>query len=78
MSNWRSQIDDHIAHGFLTHHLYYESGRSMSSEKLVTYDVVITSYQTVAADFAPSGDETRNKKKKLERGLFGVKWKVII
>ncbi|GJJ06235.1 hypothetical protein Clacol_000425 [Clathrus columnatus] len=80
ISNWKTQIHDHFTEGALTYHLYYEAGRSTSPEKLTTYDIVITSYQTVTTDFNSSGglDSTSAKKRKLEEGLFGVKWKRII
>jgi hypothetical protein len=52
----------------------------MTSKQLSQYDVVITTYQTVAGEAEVSasvvGDGPAKKKKKAERTLFGVKWKV--
>ena len=77
LSNWEKQIADHVKEGALTHCVYYGSGRNMSPEQLKKYDVVLTTYQTVAkehGDFGTSGPS--QKKQKTERALFDVKWKV--
>lgn len=84
LSNWEKQIEDHVQPGQLTHCVYYGSGRSASSAELQKYDVVITTYQTVAIEHA-NGESNRNwesepkmKKNKTENsGLFNVEWKVL-
>jgi SWI/SNF-related matrix-associated actin-dependent regulator of chromatin subfamily A3 len=52
----------------------------MTSKQLSQYDVVITTYQTVTGESDVSsamvGDGPSKKKKKVERALFDVKWKV--
>lgn len=52
----------------------------MAPEQLKKYDVVLTTYQTVAKEhgdlglsFAPS-----QKKQKTEKALFDVRWKVCL
>lgn len=55
----------------------------MTGEQLKSYDVVITTYQTVTGEHADAGkmnteDELAKKKKKISKGLFDVPWKVNI
>lgn len=81
MSNWETQIEDHVVPGVLSYCFYYGSGRNMSAEELSRHDIVITTYQTVAGEHsdAPAKmeeDGPSKKKKKIERSLFQVKWKV--
>ena len=85
LSNWEKQIQDHCAPGALTYCVYYGSTRSMSAQDLQKYDVVITTYQTVAGEHenfqsnAPRTSELKGpdkKRKKLDSSLFGVHWKV--
>jgi SWI/SNF-related matrix-associated actin-dependent regulator of chromatin subfamily A3 len=78
MSNWEKQITDHCTPGTLSFCIYYGSSRSLSQEELVKFDVVITTYQTVTGEHSTSGssDPSKKKKKKVERSLFDVQWKV--
>lgn len=85
LSNWEKQIQDHCVPGALTYCVYYGSTRSMSAQDLQKYDVVITTYQTVAGEHenfqtnAPGASESKGpsrKRKKLDSSLFGVHWKV--
>ncbi|KAJ3480104.1 hypothetical protein NLI96_g8578 [Meripilus lineatus] len=83
MSNWETQIQDHVGDGVLSYCLYYGSGRNMTAEELSRYDIVITTYQTVSGEHgdAPAkveGDGPSKKRKRVERSLFMVKWKRII
>ena len=82
MSNWETQIQDHIADGVLSYCVYYGTGRSMTADELSKYDIVITTYQTVVGEHvdAPAkmeSDGPSKKKAKIERSLFKIKWKVI-
>ncbi|KAJ6587041.1 SNF2 family N-terminal domain-containing protein [Mycena vulgaris] len=79
ISNWEKQIDDHCVRGCLSYYVYYGSKREISPKELQKFDVVITTYQTVAGEHddrdaaAPS-----KKKKKVERTLFGIQWKRVV
>lgn len=87
LSNWKTQISDHFTSNSLTYHVYYETGRNLLSEQLKNYDIVITTYQVVAQDFAAksnvvtkadvNGNVKKKQKTKTKTGLFDVKWKVI-
>jgi SWI/SNF-related matrix-associated actin-dependent regulator of chromatin subfamily A3 len=52
----------------------------LSAAELQKWDVVITTYQTVAGEHSDSsaGAEGVGKKKKTEKNLFDVKWKVCV
>ncbi|KAG1751540.1 SNF2 family N-terminal domain-containing protein [Suillus paluster] len=82
VSNWEKQIEEHCVRGAMSSCVYYGATRDMTPEQLLQYDVVITTYQTVAgeADVSASvvGDGPSKKKKKVERALFAVKWKRVI
>lgn len=78
LSNWEKQLEDHCTPGTLTSCVYYGANRGLSAEQLQEYDVVITTYQTVAGEF-DNGNGTNapaKKKKKLDKVLFDVPWKV--
>lgn len=82
MSNWESQIKDHCTRDALTYCMYYGAGRSMTPEELKKIDVVITTYQVVTKEHGDTlgkkevGVGQSAKKRKVEKGLFNVPWKV--
>jgi SWI/SNF-related matrix-associated actin-dependent regulator of chromatin subfamily A3 len=76
MSNWEKQIQDHCTPGSLSSCVYYGSTRSMTSEELKAFDIVITTYQTVAGQHTGGSEGNIKKKKKSEHSLFEVRWKV--
>ncbi|GLB37536.1 putative HIRAN [Lyophyllum shimeji] len=79
LSNWEKQVIDHCTPGALSHCVYYNANRSMNAEQLAKFDVVITTYQTVAGEYADSArDGPVKKKKRAERTLFDVQWKRVI
>jgi SWI/SNF-related matrix-associated actin-dependent regulator of chromatin subfamily A3 len=81
LSNWEKQLEDHGAPGALTSCVYYGNNRGLSASELQKYDIVITTYQTVAGehhDDAAAAAGVSKKKKKTERNLFDVMWKVCI
>ncbi|KAG5635503.1 hypothetical protein H0H81_011022 [Sphagnurus paluster] len=77
LSNWEKQVIDHCTAGSLSMCTYYNTTRSTSASELAKFDVVITTYQTVAGEH-PDGarDGPVKKKKKTERSLFDMQWKV--
>ncbi|KAI0049881.1 hypothetical protein FA95DRAFT_1588021 [Auriscalpium vulgare] len=84
MSNWEKQLQDHCVPGALTSTTYYGNTRALSAADLQRYDIVITTYQTVAGEHANAlgatgvGAGGSKKRKKGESNLFGVKWKRVI
>jgi SWI/SNF-related matrix-associated actin-dependent regulator of chromatin subfamily A3 len=78
LSNWEEQIVVHCVPGTLSTCVYYGSNKTLSADELKNYDVVITTYQTVAGEFGSVVDEAGGRKKrKTEQNLFDVNWKVI-
>lgn len=76
LSNWEKQVYDHCTEGSLSVCVYYNTTRSLSAEEVAKYDVVITTYHTVVSEFAETAKEQGRKKRKVERSLFDVSWKV--
>jgi hypothetical protein len=59
--------------------LYYGNSRSISAAELQSYDLVITTYHTLAGEYGgpqESGGPSRSKKKKVEGVLMDIPWKV--
>ncbi|KAJ7446182.1 SNF2 family N-terminal domain-containing protein [Mycena galericulata] len=77
LSNWEKQIDDHCVPGALTYYVYYGDNREISAPQLQKYDVVITTYQTVAGEHDKDCAPVK-KKRKTERSLFEVQWKRVV
>ncbi|WWC89156.1 uncharacterized protein L201_004074 [Kwoniella dendrophila CBS 6074] len=88
LSNWEKQIGDHISQGQMTHYTYHGASKSVTAKTLEKYDVIITTYNAIAAE-APidlSGPKspmkaTQAKKAKVSTSagpLFKVKWKRIV
>lgn len=84
ISNWEQQIEEHCTRGALTTYVYYGASRNIAADELAKHEVVITTYQTVVGEVDPNiltdghpGGRTK-KKRKVETGLFDVKWKRII
>ncbi|KAJ7076375.1 SNF2 family N-terminal domain-containing protein [Mycena belliarum] len=77
ISNWSKQIDDHCASGFLSYYVYYGAKRDISLKELNKFDVIITTYQTVAGEYEDNG-AVQNKKKKVPKTLFEIKWKRVV
>ncbi|THH08085.1 hypothetical protein EW145_g2943 [Phellinidium pouzarii] len=84
LSNWEGQIKEHCQRDALKFYVYYGAARSITSEKMKKYDVIITTYQVVAKEHTDAGKISNDlanpsKKQKTEtKGLFGVHWKRII
>ena len=77
LSNWEKQIEDHVVPGALSSCVYYGASRSMTPQQLKEYDIVITTYQTVTGEHDEKLDgEPKSKKRKTQKNLFGVQWKV--
>ncbi|KAH8828492.1 SNF2 family N-terminal domain-containing protein [Flagelloscypha sp. PMI_526] len=79
LSNWEKQIQDHVVEGQLKYCIYHGTGRNLSTSDVSKYDVIVTTFQTVAGEInEPAQGEPSTKKKKMENTLFTTKWKRII
>lgn len=80
MSNWTSQIEEHLRESTLSLLVFHGNNKKDTSIDLSDYDVVITSYGTLAADYKSAGLENNPGKvaQKTKRGLFGRLWKRVV
>lgn len=79
LSNWEKQIEDHCVPGALSSCIYYGNNRKLSAQELQKYDVVITTYQTITGEHGNLDTEGEGRKRrKTERALFDVNWKVTV
>lgn len=62
ISNWEEQIMQHIQPGTLKYHIYHGSNRIKDIERLAQFDLVITTYGSVASE--------HNKRAKGKEGNF--------
>ena len=78
LSNWEKQIEEHCTPETLSSCVYYGSSRGLSATELRKYDIVITTYQTVTGehdDDVPASGSAK-KKKRTDKNLFEMQWKV--
>ena len=52
VKNWEDQTKEHLEPGALTHYVYHGPNRTQNVYELSKYDIVITTYGTLAADFS--------------------------
>lgn len=52
VKNWEDQIKEHVEPGALTYYVYHGTHRTQNVYELSKYDIVITTYGTLAADFS--------------------------
>ncbi|KAB8303436.1 hypothetical protein EYC80_004861 [Monilinia laxa] len=69
VSNWEDQIKAHVKPGALKYYIYHGANRIKDVEKLSEYDVVITTYGSVASEC-----NNRNKKKDGKYPLEEMNW----
>ncbi|KAK4964870.1 hypothetical protein LTR66_012223 [Elasticomyces elasticus] len=79
MSNWSDQIARHVKKNQpLRVYRYHGAGRKpMKPAEFAEYDVVITTYQTLASDYLPKSTGQATPKSR-PTGLYSVEWRRII
>ncbi|KAJ0107224.1 hypothetical protein J7T55_007594 [Diaporthe amygdali] len=55
LENWESEIESHFFHGVLRHVRFHGQSRPKEAEALQKYDIVLTTYATLAADHGGQG-----------------------
>jgi len=65
VANWEEQIKLHIRPGTIRYYIYHGSNRTEDVEELAKYDMIITGYQTLAAEYRRFGSK---------RPLFNVQF----
>ncbi|KAF2502993.1 hypothetical protein BU16DRAFT_449792 [Lophium mytilinum] len=51
IANWEDQINTHVAKKILRTYIYHGSGRTQDIDDLAKYDLVLTTYSTIAAEY---------------------------
>ena len=81
MSNWSGQIaqHDHEQHA-LSEHVYHGTGKKhMGPAELTAFDVVITSYGTLASEYFSSSKKSKEAAPvPRQNGIFSVDWRRVI
>ncbi|OZJ03278.1 hypothetical protein BZG36_03741 [Bifiguratus adelaidae] len=63
---WESEINTKTTPGDLSVHVHHGPNRTMSAEKLASYDIVITTYQVVASEFPVIAHKKKKRRKKVD------------
>ncbi|KAM3067424.1 hypothetical protein ACMFMG_011573 [Clarireedia jacksonii] len=69
VANWEEQIKQHTKPGSLKYYVYHGTSRIKDVKKLAEYDIIITTYGSVASEF-----NFRNKQKKGNYPLEEMNW----
>ncbi|PQE21411.1 SNF2 family domain-containing protein [Rutstroemia sp. NJR-2017a BBW] len=69
VANWEEQIKQHTKPGSLKYYIYHGTSRIKDVKKLAEYDIIITTYGSVASEF-----NFRNKQKKGNYPLAEMNW----
>jgi len=72
MSNWRNQIQDHANPETAPSILIYHGSGKKEDANLAKYDVVITSYGTLAKEYNPTAKSPPAK------GIFSLHWRRVV
>lgn len=85
LGNWEKQIRDHVAPSQLNFYTYHGTAKGLTAKKLEEYDIVLTTYQTVAGenDTVPDIRDTSLAKKprlstKKPGPLATINWKRVV
>ncbi|KAK4053900.1 hypothetical protein OIO90_003737 [Microbotryomycetes sp. JL221] len=84
LSNWDTQLKAHVGSKRMQWHIYHGEGRSLTKKQLRDFDVVITTYQAVASELAPSrgsraqSGESDPKKVKRDDTLHHISWRRVV
>ncbi|KAM5528063.1 alpha-mannosyltransferase [Fusarium oxysporum f. sp. phaseoli] len=70
MGTWKEQLSEHVEDG-LRVYLYHGNGRLLSKAQLESCGIVLTTYQTIAAEWSRPRDSQSNT-------MFSVRWRRII
>lgn len=79
MSNWSSQAAAHVKKVYAPKVFIYhgQENKGLSPAQLKEYDIVITTYQTLALELFPNG-KREAVKLPLSKGLFSITWRRIV
>jgi SWI/SNF-related matrix-associated actin-dependent regulator of chromatin subfamily A3 len=85
LSNWEEQCAEHVRPGALRVYTYAGAGRNTDARFLAQHDVVLVSYNTLAAELAAAEEEapvegggSNKRKRAAPQGVFAVDWHRIV
>ena len=82
MSNWTGQIATHVKEELgMKAYTYHAAGSrtKMKAADFEKYDVILTTYQTLAREYMPGGKNSKQPERKLRaNGLFSVHYRRVI
>lgn len=81
MSNWTKQADVHFKKNKHLSTLIYHGENKKTCQKpsdFKAYDLVVTTYQTMALEWMPAGSKTKAAPVPRSHGLFSVDWRRIV
>lgn len=78
MSNWRDQIARDVKQTHAPRVLIYHGPGKKEADDLDQFDVVITTYRSLASEFMPVDSKTGKDQSSLKEGLFAVHWRRIV
>lgn len=82
MSNWTTQVEAHIKESSMLKIYTYHGNNKASNlrrEDFEQYDIVLTSYQTLASIYMPGGKNAKQPERKLRAtGLYSMEWRRVI
>lgn len=61
LSNWETQLQEHVVPGQLTSVTFYGEGRNTRQADLAAADVVLTTYDVLSAEFSASNGKRKGK-----------------
>jgi len=80
MSNWSIQAEKHVREAnklkILIYHGSTKSGQK--SAEFAKYDIVITTYATMALEYMPAGIKSKPEKVPRSSGLFSTTWRRVV
>jgi SNF2 family DNA or RNA helicase len=63
VKNWEDQTKEHLVPGAVSYYVYHGSNRTQNVYELSKYDIVITTYGTLAADFSKGASSVLHRLK---------------
>lgn len=79
MSNWSGQAEAHVnSKQPLRILTYHGQNRNQSSADLSKYDIVLSTYETMAQEFIPAGATGKAQQVPRSKGLYSIEWRRVV
>ncbi|KAK7709702.1 hypothetical protein SLS57_008607 [Botryosphaeria dothidea] len=74
LASWEEQINRHIHPNMISYHVYHGPGKQKPEHELKNYDVVLTTYDTLAAE----GRKHHSKSIMEVKGIAALEWRRVV